>query len=581
MSYFRRVWLAGILLVVGLITGNAIAQANFLTQNTEFLPVEQAFQWVPSLRDQDIKIQWLIAPDYYLYRERTDVKAYTQQGQAVDSTVTFAANGIKKYDDFFERETEVYYGQSEIFVKVRATENPLWLAVETQGCADAGLCYPPEIKWFLADRNQQIITEESAPSFTNIAATNSVADADEMGVTTMTSSAIALVFALLGGMILNLMPCVFPVLSLKVFGFAGKPRAEVKTHAWLYCAGVIASFMVAGSVMLALRAAGDAVGWGFQLQQPWFVALLIYLFFILGLAFAGVVHIGQGLMGIGQAWLVGGGRRAAFFTGVLAVLVASPCSVPFMGVALGAALTQHWLVALGIFAALGLGLALPFLLLAYVPKLVEKLPAPGAWMQTLQQFFAFPLFATALWLVWVLGQQAGLWGAILIGSGCLVLVFAGWCWQQLGGTFGKAISVIFLAIAVLMPWQLTKQTIVSHAAAAELQPGLARAYSPALLAQLRAENKPVFVNLTAAWCITCLANEKIALHRKAVEQHMREQGIYYLVGDWTNRDSAITALLNQHQRSGVPLYLYYPAGVAEPVILPQVLTEQAVIDALH
>ena len=172
MSYFRCLWLVCTLAFAASFSGSASAQASFLAQNTEFLPVEQAFQWVPSLRDQDIKIQWLIAPDYYLYRERTDVKAYTQQGQAVDSTVTFAANGIKKYDDFFERETEVYYGQSEIFVKVTATENPLWLAVETQGCADAGLCYPPETKWFLADRTQQTITEESAPSFTNIAATN-------------------------------------------------------------------------------------------------------------------------------------------------------------------------------------------------------------------------------------------------------------------------------------------------------------------------------------------------------------------------------------------------------------------------
>lgn len=574
MSYLRCLWFCFVSMLASVAAANSAAQASFLEQPTDFLPVEQAFQWVPSLVQTEAKIQWQIAPEYYLYRERTVVKALTEQGQPLSTAVRFGADGIKKYDDFFERETEVYYGQSEIFVKVEPQQNRVWLAVETQGCADAGLCYPPETKWFLSDFAAQTISEESAPNFSQHSAGSERGEIDNSVLS-------VLLFALLGGLILNLMPCVFPVLSLKVFGFAGKPRAQVKQHAWLYCAGVVCSFVIAGLLMLSLRAAGEAVGWGFQLQQTWFVGVLIYLFFVLGLAFTGVVHLGQGLMGVGQQWLIGGGRRAAFLTGVLAVVVASPCSVPFMGVALGAALTLAWPLAIGIFIALGTGLALPFLLLAYLPKLIEKLPAPGAWMQTLQQFFAFPLFATALWLVWVLGQQAGLWGAVLIGCGCLALVFAGWCWQQLGSFAGKIVGAVFLSGAVLLPWQLDNQHVRPLSPAAQLQPGIAQAYTPELLAQLRTEQKPVFVNLTAAWCITCLVNEKVALHRQTVRQHMREQGIYYLVGDWTNRDAHITELLNQHQRSGVPLYLYYAADQKEAAVLPQVLTEGLLIETLH
>lgn len=578
MSYLRCLLLSSLsLLFVWQATG-AQAQTNFLDQPTDFLPVEEAFQWVPSIDAQQrrVQVQWHIAPEYYLYRERTQIQAHDQQGRALNSIMQFGSDGIKKYDDFFERETEVYYGQSEINVKVEGETSPVWLSVETQGCADAGLCYPPETKWFLADFSAQTITEERSPDFQNNAATGAEKTTPQSALPLWST----LLFALLGGLILNLMPCVFPVLSLKVFGFAGRPRAEVKQHAWLYCAGVVASFVIAGLLMLAMRSAGEAVGWGFQLQQAWFVGLLIYLFFILGLAFAGIVQMGHGLMGVGQQLLVGGGRRAAFFTGVLAVLVASPCSVPFMGVALGAALSQHWTIAMGIFIALGLGLALPFLLLAYIPRLVEKLPAPGAWMQTLQQFFAFPLFATALWLVWVLGQQTGLWGAILAASGCLALVFAGWCWQRLGGVIGRVLAVLALALAVLLPFQLNGIESVNPEAEQVQAPGVAMPYSPELLAQLREDSKPVFVNLTAAWCLTCLVNERVALHREGVVAHMQSQGIYYLVGDWTNRDPQITALLNDYQRSGVPLYLYFKPGAERAQILPQVLSEGVVINAL-
>lgn len=569
----------------------AYSQSFLLESAPEFLPVEQAFQWVPSIGTGEMRIHWQVAPNYYLYRERTAVRAFTTQGGLLNSDFRFAAEGLQKYDDYFERETQVYYLSSEIFVKVTPVQSPVYLEVETQGCADAGLCYPPQTKWFEADFSIGSITELSAPPSFSEAANERDTVSEVAGHDAVTGQVAAppiltgttLLLALLGGLILNLMPCVFPVLSLKVFGFAGRERREVQQHAWLYCVGVILSFAAVGVVMLALRHMGMAIGWGFQLQQPWFVTVLVYLFFILGLAFAGVVHLGHGLMGVGQQWLVGGGRRAAFFTGVLAVVVASPCSVPFMGVAMGAALTQHWIVALGIFATLGLGLALPFLVLAYAPGLIEKLPAPGLWMQTLQQFFAFPLFATGLWLLWVLGKQVGLWGSVLVASGCLLLVFGGWAWLRLR-IIGKAIALMSIVLALCLPWQLEHQQAAvpsEHVSEDALLPGLAAAYTQERLAALRAQDKAVFVNLTASWCITCLVNEKVALHRQAVQAHMQNHEVYYLVGDWTNRNAEITALLNQYQRSGVPLYLYFAPGADRAAILPQVLTEAALIEALQ
>jgi thiol:disulfide interchange protein DsbD len=393
-----------------------------------------------------------------------------------------------------------------------------------------------------------------------------------------------LLMALLGGLILNLMPCVFPVLSLKVFAMAGQRERddEAHLHSWIYAAGVVVSFVVVAGVMLLLRAGGEAVGWGFQLQEPLFISLLVYLFFILGLSFSGVVHIGGSLMGIGQSLVAGNPVKSSFFTGVLAVVVASPCSVPFMGVALGYAVAQSAPMALLVFAVLGFGMALPFVLLAYWPQMLHSLPAPGPWMQRLQQFLAFPLYATGVWLLWVLGQQGGQMAMVVVLGGLILLAMAGWLWRDASvRVWEKGLAVLVLLTALIVPHFLVIQACNAQSPT-KMSTGDAEPYTAARLVELRAGGKPVLINMTAAWCLTCLVNEKVALSRESVQQRLHEKNITYLKGDWTNRDPEITRFLQQFGRNGVPLYLYFPAGRgSEVVVLPQVLTEKTVLDALN
>jgi thiol:disulfide interchange protein DsbD len=380
------------------------------------------------------------------------------------------------------------------------------------------------------------------------------------------------------------MPCVFPVLSLKVFAMAAQRERddEAHWHSWIYAAGVILSFVAVAGVMLLLRAGGEAVGWGFQLQEPLFISLLVYLFFVLGLSFSGVIHIGGSLMGIGQNLVAGNPVKGAFFTGVLAVVVASPCSVPFMGVALGYAVSQSAPLALLIFAVLGFGMALPFILLAYWPQMLHRLPAPGPWMERLRQFLAFPLYATGVWLLWVLGQQGGQMAMVAVLGGLILLAMAGWLWRDASARiWEKALAVAVLLLALVVPHFLVVE-VCKIQQPVVFETGDAEPYSAARLVELRAGGKPVFINMTAAWCLTCLVNEKVALGRDSVKQHLREKGIAYLIGDWTNRDPEITRLLQQFDRNGVPLYLYFPPGQgSEIVILPQVLTEASVLEALR
>jgi thiol:disulfide interchange protein DsbD len=289
-------------------------------------------------------------------------------------------------------------------------------------------------------------------------------------------------------------------------------------------------------------------------------------------------------MGIGQSLVAGNGYRSAFFTGVLAVIVASPCSVPFMGVAVGYAIGQSATAALTIFAVLGAGMALPFVLLAYWPQMLRRLPAPGTWMDRLKQFLAFPLYATCLWLLYVLGEQGGHMAIVWVLGGLILLVMAGWLWRDADAhPSEKFFAILILLCALVLPHFLVVQTCsngdasIVRSSKSEYEP-----YSAIRLQELRAEGKPVFVNLTAAWCITCLVNEKVALDHDAVKTHIQQKNITYLKGDWTNRDPEITKLLQQFDRSGVPLYLYFPAGKdSSVVVLPQVLTQSTVIEALR
>jgi len=400
---------------------------------------------------------------------------------------------------------------------------------------------------------------------------------------------VLVLLAILGGLILNLMPCVFPVLSIKAIGLveqAKKHPAAVRTKGLVFAAGVIGSMLALAAVLLALRAGGEQIGWGFQLQSPLFVTLMIYLLLAVGLNLSGVFEVGGGLAGVGDGLTQGDGYRAAFFTGVLTTLVATPCTAPFMAAAVGAALTQSPLVALTIFAALGAGLALPYLLLSLAPWMRRGLPKPGAWMDTLKQIFAFPMYASAAWLLWVLAQQTSSIGLGAALSGAILVALAAWAYQKSkwSSTGGRVAALLTAVAAVILAIVLP----VRFAAVAAASPNAASAdaaavdawqpYDAARVGELNARGQPLLVNFTASWCLTCLVNERNAFADAAVQQIFRGKGVTLMKGDWTNRDPAITKALADFGRAGVPLYVVYNSkpGSAEPVVLPQLLTASIV-----
>ena len=399
-----------------------------------------------------------------------------------------------------------------------------------------------------------------------------------------------LLFAFLGGLILNLMPCVFPVLSMKALALAANRDApgSARAGAFAYGAGVVLSFLALAGLLIAFRAAGSSLGWGFQLQQPLFVTALALLMFAVGLNLSGLYEFG----GSRVANLGGGlarkeGATGSFFTGVLAVVVATPCTAPFMGAAMGYALTANAGVALAIFAALGLGFAAPFVLIGLVPGALRLLPRPGAWMTTLRQVLAFPMYGAAIWLVWVLSLQAGSDGVLAALAAGLVLAFALWVYGRSQGASGRrriaglaTAALALLAVGILIPRAGAGAPPISSGAT-QSQNGLSyESFSAARLQGLRAEGRPVFVNATAAWCITCLVNEKVALSGETLAHAFADHRVAALKADWTNRDSEITALLANHGRSGVPLYLYFGPGAEAPIVLPQLLTESTILATL-
>jgi thiol:disulfide interchange protein DsbD len=392
-----------------------------------------------------------------------------------------------------------------------------------------------------------------------------------------------LAFAALGGLILNLMPCVFPVLAMKAMAMAklgGAARGAIRAEAAAYTAGVVVTFLAVGGAMLALRAAGAGAGWGFQFTYPAFVAGMAWLMLAVGLNLSGVFQVG-GSIGAGQGLAERGGAVGSFFTGVLAVVVATPCTAPFMATAIGAALVMPPAATLAIFGAMGLGLALPYALLGVFPAVGRFLPRPGAWMERLRQFLAFPMYAAAAWLVWVLAQQSGPDGVLTALVGAVLVALAAWAWgvaQQSGRTPRRLSEALALA-AVLGALALLPLLGTAPPAAAAATQG--EAWSASRLAELRAEGRPVFVNLTAAWCISCKVNERVAIQTDAVQRAFEAGGVVQLTGDWTRGDAAITALLREHGRDGVPLYLLYPAGGGAPLILPQILTEGILLGALR
>jgi thiol:disulfide interchange protein DsbD len=386
-----------------------------------------------------------------------------------------------------------------------------------------------------------------------------------------------LVFAFLGGLILNLMPCVFPILAMKAVGLA-KHAGRGHSHAVSYTAGVLVTFVALAAALLAARAAGTAAGWGFQFSSPVFVAAMTWLLFAVGLNLSGVFQVGASLAGTGNELTERHGVAGSFFTGLLAVLVATPCTAPFMGVAVAAGLAAPPMVTVLVFAVMGLGLAAPYVALASMPGLARLMPRPGRWMEILKQALAFPMYGAASWLVWVISQEAGPNGVLATASGLVLVGFAGWVYGTTQAStvqhrrFGQtaATVAVLAALAVLTGISAAPVGAVAGAQAAET-------FTPQRLAALRAEGKPVFVNMTAAWCVTCLVNERVAIGTDAVQQAFAAEDVTYLKGDWTRQDPAITAFLRQNGRDGVPLYVFFPAHGGQPEVLPQILTESEVL----
>lgn len=393
--------------------------------------------------------------------------------------------------------------------------------------------------------------------------------------------------ALVGGMILNLMPCVFPVLFIKGLSLVESSqydRRKMRAHGWLYTLGILVSFWIVLSVLLILRTAGQQLGWGFQFQSPIMLALLAMLFFFLGLSLAGQFEIGLSLTSAGGSLAQKQGYAGSFFTGVLAMVVATPCTAPFTGSAIGYALSHSALTSFGIFTALGIGLAIPYLLLIYNPGWSRLLPRPGAWMEVLKQAFSIPIFGAAIWLTWLYAEVAGATTLIALLAAFLLLAIAGWF---LGRWPAKRtvtiIAVLIVAVAVAVPWYASSalpapsKSAVAASTQTRWQP-----YSPALLQQYLAEGKPVFVDFTADWCLSCQVNQRVVLDRPDVQQRLASSGVELLKADWTRHDKTITEALAQLGRGSVPTYALYSGAPGQPPqLLPVVLTPGIVFNALN
>ena len=391
----------------------------------------------------------------------------------------------------------------------------------------------------------------------------------------------ALIFAFIGGLILNIMPCVFPIISLKALSFVsmgGGSSNKVRLHALNFCFGVITSFVAIALAIVFLQKTGSMVGWGFQLQSPPVVALLAILMFIIGLVLLMDINIGTSMTRLGAVGANNTTYLSSFMTGVLAVIVASPCTAPFMGAAIGYALIQPSSITVPIFLSLGIGFSLPYFILATFPQLITKIPKPGEWMNTLKEFFAFPMFATALWLLWVFSIQTSI--EILISLLICILIISILFWFA-GKVKSKNIHIttfIFGLIIVLIELNFINK---ENAAKAEIANDIVSVgWDVNTEDKLKKIDQAYLINFTAAWCITCQANDKLALSRPVVKKYLAENNIKYIVADWTNRDDNILKVLKEYGRTGVPLYLYWKPGLEETVILPAILTEDILIDLL-
>ncbi|NII55206.1 protein-disulfide reductase DsbD [Luteibacter sp. SG786] len=560
------------------------------TQGSEAqpLPAEQAFRFEALVKDHgSLLLRWTMPKDYYLYRDKTQIAVVSPAG--VSAGEPEWPSGTAHHDEHFG-DTIVYFDQVELPVPLEGAAKATSLAVDVsyQGCLENGICYPVmkrRVNVDLAAGTASVGSATETPQPT--AAPAEVAPTPPPpgmapGGDAPVGFIAAIGLALLGGLVLNLMPCVLPVLSLKAVTVleSGESHAAARRHALWYTAGVLVAFAVLGLIIVGIRAAGHGIQWGAQFQQPLAIGVLVYVMLAVGLSMSGVFEIGGSLGGVGSGLAARSGRSGDFFTGVLAVVVASPCTAPFMGSAIAFAFAAPLTVAFLIFLALGLGLALPFLVIGFVPAVARLLPRPGRWMETLKQALAFPMYLTAVWLLWVLTKQRGADAAALVLAGGVLLAMALWWYGRSRG--GRALSWAFTGVlaigaaaALWMVHGLPAPQTVTTAADGSVP------YSPAKLAELRAAGTPVLVDMTADWCITCKANEHAVLDTDAFRALLKRTGTVYMKGDWTDVNATIAAFLEQYHSVGVPLYVVYPKGGGEGTKLSTVLTYDTVEKALE
>jgi len=560
--------------------------------NGQLLQATQAFALSARIASPGLlRLHWDIAPHYYLYRDRIQVQS---KDAAMHLGELSLPDGLKEHDPYLGN-VEIYHGSLDARVPYSGSAADLRIAVTFQGCheVDPKICYPPVTQVLsvplAGSQTGAIILPDSDIARRGgtrgfppqLAAESSLSSSGPESTvaspvhSVLSDLPLALVLAFVGGLILNLMPCVLPVLAIKAIGLleSAESSARTQTHALAYTAGVLASFLTLGLCILGLRSAGHALGWGTQLQQPLVVAVLACVLFVVGLNLSGIVRLGLGIGSTGSALMMRPGLAGDFFTGVLAVVIASPCTAPFMGTALAYAFVAPGVAALPVFLMLGLGLALPFLLIGFIPRLARWLPRPGRWMETLKQLLAFPMYLSAVWLVWVLANQRGVDAAGLVLIAMVLIAMALWWFERSrpghGSTMLRGLAIIPLLLALAPIASIARLPAAGAAAHSQT---VAIPYDPARLAQLRARHVPVFVNMSADWCVTCKANEYAVLDTNAFRELLRRTRTVYMQGDWTHEDPAISAFLKDYDSPGVPLYVLFPSDGSPGRKLPTVLT---------
>ncbi|GLQ98430.1 protein-disulfide reductase DsbD family protein [Dyella mobilis] len=537
------------------------------------LPAEQAFQFSAIAQDaQHLLLRWSMPKGYYLYRDQTTLSL--KDAPQLSLTPAWPA-GVAHKDAHFG-DTTVYFDEVDVPVTVKGDASALkslTLLASFQGCQDGGLCYPLMTRAVTVDL---AATGSTATGQTVQGPAPEMPPAGAQADSLKIGFLYALLLAFGGGLVLNLMPCVLPVLSIKAIGLleSGENPRRLRTHALMYTAGVLLSFIALGLIVIALKTA-----WGAHLQNPLVVAVLSLVMLAVALSLSGVVQFGASLGNTGNSLASRSGPAGDFFTGVLAVVVASPCTAPFMGTALAYAFVAPTLSAMLIFVALGLGLALPFLAMGFVPALSRLLPRPGRWMETLKEVLAFPMYLTAAWLAWVLAHQRGADAVGLLLVAAVLLAMTLW-WLERSRGRGALSNVLVALLALITLAPLYYLATLPAAAQAADNTGNTVAYSPQKLAELRKAGTPVFVDMTADWCVTCKANEHAVLSGDAFQALLKRTGTVYMKGDWTDVNPTISAFLQEYHSPGVPLYVVFPRNGGPGRQLPTVLTSSLVEQAL-